>query len=99
MSSLREAYPEATILHTVCDVAESEGRSTLVQAAEEAFGKIQGLVNNAGKNTRKTILEQTEEDYHTMMKTNVDSSYFLCRSFSDLFDEDGATIVKRFVGS
>jgi NAD(P)-dependent dehydrogenase (short-subunit alcohol dehydrogenase family) len=29
-----------------------------------------------------------------MIKTNVNSSYFLCRSFSDIFDEDGATIVK-----
>jgi Tropinone reductase 1 len=93
VSSLQAAYPEATILHTICDVAESEGRSTLVQAAKEGFGKIQGLVNNVGTNTRKSILEQTEEEYHTMMKTNVDSSYFLCRSFSDLFDEDGATIV------
>jgi Tropinone reductase 1 len=93
VSSLKEAYPEATILHTICDVAESEGRSTLVQAAKEGFGTIQGLVNNVGTNTRKPIFEQTEEEYHTMMKTNVDSAYFLCRSFSDLFDEDGATIV------
>jgi Tropinone reductase 1 len=29
-----------------------------------------------------------------MMKTNVNSSSLVCRSFSDIFDEDGATIVK-----
>jgi Tropinone reductase 1 len=64
-----------------------------VQLAKDGFGKIHGLVNNVGTNIRKTILEQTEEEFHTMMKTNVDSAYFLCRMFSDVFDEEGATIV------
>jgi Tropinone reductase 1 len=91
--SLREEYPEANILHTICDVATPEGRSSLVQLAKDGFGKIHGLVNNVGTNIRKTILEQTEEEFHTMMKTNVDSAYFLCRMFSDVFDEEGATIV------
>jgi Tropinone reductase 1 len=54
---------------------------------------ISGLVNNVGINVRKPVLEQTEEEYHTMMRTNVDSAYFLCRMFSDLFDKRGATIV------
>ena len=66
----------------------------MLEAAKAGFGgKIQGLVNNVGTNIRKPVLEQTEEEYHTMMRTNVDAAYFLCRLFSDLFDEQGATIV------
>lgn len=80
-------------MHAICDVATGEGRSALVQAARDGFGKIQGLINNVGTNIRKPILEQTEEEYHTMMKTNVEPAYFLCRMFSDVFDEEGATIV------
>lgn len=80
-------------MHTICDVATSTGRSTLVEAAKDGFGKVHGLVNNVGTNIRKAILEQKEEEYQTMMKTNVDSAYFLCRMFSDLFDEKGATVV------
>lgn len=101
LTSLNEEYgatssSSSSIFHSICDVATSEGRETLVQAAKDAFkgGKIQGLINNVGTNIRKTVLEQAEEEYYTMMKTNVDSAYFLCRMFSDLLDEDlGATIV------
>lgn len=90
---MKEQYPEAKVLHIICDVSTKEGRSTLVQTAKNGFGKIQGLVNNVGTNTRKTVLEQTEEEYHILFKTNVESAYFLCRLFSDVFDEEGATIV------
>lgn len=91
--SLRSEFPESKIVHVICDVATEDGRDTLYQAAKESFGgTIQGLVNNVGINIRKKILEQTPEEYHSMMKTNVDSAYFLCRLFSDLF-EDGSTIV------
>ena len=90
---MKEEYPDAKILHAICDVSTADGRSNLFQAAKDGFGKVQGLVNNVGTNQRKTVLEQTEEEYHNMMKTNVESAYFLCRMFSDLFDEKGATIV------
>jgi tropinone reductase I len=50
-------------------------------------------VNNVGMNVRKSVLDQTDEEYYAMIRTNIDSTYFLCRLFSDLFDPDGATIV------
>eukprot|EP00978_Attheya_sp_CCMP212_P034846 scaffold148470_cov58-Attheya_sp.AAC.1 len=84
-----------TIIGTSCDVSTIEGRATLVQEAGIAFGLkgLHGLVNNVGVNMRKTVLEQTPEEYHTMMRTNVDSAYFLCRDFFSLFDMKGGTIV------
>ncbi|KAI2497869.1 enoyl-(acyl carrier protein) reductase [Fragilaria crotonensis] len=70
-----------------------EGRELLVQTAKESFSSIHGLVNNVGMNVRKSFLDQTDEEYFAMIRTNIDSTYFLCRLFSDLFDPDGATIV------
>ena len=96
LKSLKQEYEGSTVFHTICDVATAEGRKALFQAAKECFGesKVQGLVNNVGTNVRKKVLEQTDEEYHTMMKTNVDSAYFLCRLFSEILDEEhGATIV------
>jgi tropinone reductase I len=92
---------KTNIVHTQCDVATSEGRETLVHAAKTAFASdnhtsrcIHGLINNVGINVRKPILEQTLDEYHTMMTTNVDAAYFLCRLFADYFVDDGsATIV------
>ena len=91
--SLREDFPDSKILHVICDVSTEDGREMLHAAAKATFGgTIQGLVNNVGINIRKKITDQTPEEYHSMMKTNVDSAYFLCRLFTDLL-EDGSTIV------
>lgn len=93
LDSLKADFTESEIVHTTVDVSTDEGRKNLVTAAKEAFGdKIHGLINNVGTNIRKKVTEQVEEEYHRMMKTNVDSAYFLCRLFSDML-ESGSTIV------
>ena len=92
------------IKHVICDVSTSEGREVLIRTAKETFGGednnindalpcVHGLINNVGINVRKTILEQTPEEYHAMVRTNVDAAYFLCRMFSNLFVEGNSTIV------
>ena len=37
------------------------------------------LVNNAGCNVRASMNEATEEQYETILRTNMDGSYFLCK--------------------
>ena len=94
------------ITHVICDVSTKEGRQSLVNIAKDILNEdldndnrdprcIHGLINNVGINVRKPILEQTEEEYHSMLRTNVDAAYFLCRDFSKHFVDtgDGATIV------
>lgn len=111
LQTLKEEYASrssaTTVIHVQCDVSTVEGRDKLVQEAKTVFRSnsntgdrcVHGLVNNVGINMRKPIDEQTPEEYHTMMKTNVDAAYFLCRMFADLFvvveegGGSGATIV------
>jgi Tropinone reductase 1 len=95
VESLKQQYPSTKIIHVACDVSTKEGRTVLVEAAKEQFGGtgVHGLVNNVGINVRKSVLEQTEEEFYNMIQTNVESAYFLCKMFSDLFDPAGATIV------
>jgi len=90
------------IKHILCDVSTSEGREVLLRTAKETFGDkdndnigqcVHGLINNVGINVRKTIIEQTPEEYHSMVRTNVDAAYFLCKMFSNLFVEGNSTIV------
>jgi Tropinone reductase 1 len=93
LEGLTADFPEQRVIHVQCDVSAKEGRDTLMQAAQTSFPSVHGLINNVGTNIRKTVLEQTEEEYQSMMRTNIDSTYFLCRLFSPLFDINGATIV------
>lgn len=86
-------FPSSQWKHVCCDVATPEGRTSLVLATKEAFGSIHGLINNVGTNIRKSIQDQQESEYKTMMSTNVDSTYFLCQQMVELFCKEGATVV------
>jgi len=86
----------------VCDVSTSGGREKLLRTTKETFGDkdndnngqcVHGLINNVGINVRKTIIEQTSDEYQKMVRTNVDAAYFLCKMFSNLFVEGDSTIV------
>ena len=95
LASLQQAFPQATIRHVMCDVSSAEGRDTLVDSVKEILQvqPLYGLINNVGMNVRKSILEQTPQEYSDIMRTNVDAAYFLSRQCLPLFQEQPATIV------
>ena len=70
--------------HVSCDVATPEGRATLVEAVQGLTPHLDGLVNNVGVNMRRPIQEQSAEEYYTMVRTNMDSAYFLCQQLFPL---------------
>ncbi len=80
--------PTPIIKGCVCDISIEEGRVKLVNLTKKIFGgRLDGLVNNVGMNVRKVISEQSTEEYQQMMRTNVDSVYFLCKEFQSLLVE------------
>ena len=69
------------------DVSSKEGREALVKFVQDLWdGKLDGLVNNVGTNVRKAIHEASEEEYHNMMRTNIDSCWFLCKMCKPLLE-------------
>ena len=52
------------------NVSSSEDWQKVVEAAEEAFGKVNVLVNNAGITMAKSILQVTEEEYRRIVEIN-----------------------------
>lgn len=75
------------------DVSSKEGREALVLFVEKLWGMLDGLVNNVGTNIRKPIQEATEEEYHNMMRTNVDSCWFLCKMFKPMLERSSRASV------
>ena len=53
------------------DIAESSGMRTLFDAAEQAFGPVDMLVNNAGIMTLGPIAEQDDEAFARQIATNL----------------------------
>ncbi|KAG5009841.1 hypothetical protein GLYMA_07G136000v4 [Glycine max] len=75
---------------SVCDLQCSDQRIRLMEVVGSIFhGKLNILVNNAGRCIAKTILDSTAEDISTTMGTNFESAYHLCQLAHPLLRESG----------
>jgi NAD(P)-dependent dehydrogenase (short-subunit alcohol dehydrogenase family) len=60
-----------------CDLAERKSLYACAEQAPEFFGAPDIVVNAAGINVRKPMLELTEEDWDRTLRINLDASFFL----------------------
>ena len=58
------------------DVSKLEDLQRLVDLAVDTFGQLDIMVNNAGVETRSSILDTTEEQYEKVMEINLKSAFF-----------------------
>jgi len=58
------------------DVSKIEDLQRLVDAAVSAFGRLDIMVNNAGVETRTSILDTTVKQYEFVMDVNLKSAFF-----------------------
>jgi glucose 1-dehydrogenase len=58
------------------DVSKVDDLQRLVDAAVAAFGRLDVMVNNAGVETRTSVLDTTEADYEKVMDINLKSAFF-----------------------
>ena len=58
------------------DVSQVADLQRLVDTAVQQFGRLDIMVNNAGIETRTSVLETTEEQYDKVMAVNLKSAFF-----------------------
>ncbi|GAC1569814.1 MAG: SDR family oxidoreductase [Pseudarthrobacter sp.] len=58
------------------DISTVAGLQALVQTAVENFSRLDVLVNNAGIETRTSVLETSEEQYQKVLDINLKSAFF-----------------------
>ena len=58
------------------DVSKIADLQKLVDAAVAKFGRLDVMVNNAGIETRTSILDTTEEQYDAVLDINLKSAFF-----------------------
>jgi glucose 1-dehydrogenase len=58
------------------DVSKVADLEMLIAKTVEAFGRLDIMVNNAGIETRTSILDTTEEQYERVMEINLKSAFF-----------------------
>ena len=90
IKNLRVSY-EGKVFFVPCDISADKDRKKLFVFAQEAFGKIDLLVNNAGvaPRERKDILEITPEDFDFLTDINLKGTFFVTQELTPLLIKNG----------
>ena len=64
------------------DVRDESSIHRMAAEAEQAFGKIHILVNNAGCNVRKPALDVSWDDWNLVLDTNLRGSFFVAQAIA-----------------
>jgi 2-deoxy-D-gluconate 3-dehydrogenase len=62
-----------------CDVTVPEAVDAMVEKAVAAFGKVDILLNNAGMNIRKPVVELAPEEWDKVLNTNLKGIFLVAR--------------------
>ncbi|MGL3198281.1 MULTISPECIES: glucose 1-dehydrogenase [Curtobacterium] len=71
------------------DITKSDDLHAMVQKAVDTYGSLDVLVNNAGTEDRKSLLEETEEGYDKVMAVNMKSAFFGTQAAAKQFIAQG----------
>jgi 3alpha(or 20beta)-hydroxysteroid dehydrogenase len=88
-----EAHAGAgTIVGRALDVSHSEAWSDMARWARTEFGRIDGLVNNAGIPFRARLLDVTVEDFQRVLSINLTGALLGIQAVSALMGDGGSII-------
>jgi NAD(P)-dependent dehydrogenase (short-subunit alcohol dehydrogenase family) len=68
-------------IRCVSDVSSRESLDQLLAACVDEFGKVDILVNSAGRTKREPTVDQSEEDWNAVLETNLTGTLRSCQVF------------------
>ncbi|MFD5084307.1 SDR family NAD(P)-dependent oxidoreductase [Kitasatospora sp. NPDC058406] len=97
---LERVARETGALAHVSDTTDPDGVRELVAAAVAAFGRLDGLVLNAGVGRPGSVGDVTPEDWELVMRTNVTGPFLLLRAaLPHLLESRGAVVAVASVSA
>ena len=71
------------------DVSQAADLHRMVQTAVDTYGRLDVLINNAGIETRTSLLDTTEADFDKVMAINLKSAFFGTQAAAKQFIDQG----------
>jgi NAD(P)-dependent dehydrogenase (short-subunit alcohol dehydrogenase family) len=78
VSEIKQVGGEAVASYNT--VATVEGAESIIQAAVDSFGRLDVLVNNAGFNRDRMIYNLSDDEFDSVIKTNLYGTFFTTRA-------------------
>jgi 3-oxoacyl-[acyl-carrier protein] reductase len=91
-NALGAGLPTPTVHLLDADVSDPAAVESLMKRTVAAAGGLDILVNNAGILRDKTVKKMTADDWHAVLKTNLDGVFY-CSKFGAEVMRDGGRIV------
>lgn len=84
----------ARVLARQCDVSDADQARELVSQAEAELGPLAAVVSNAGVVRDRPLARMTDDEWDTVIRTNLDGTYHICRAAArSLMRHDSGSIV------
>lgn len=76
------------------DVSIAADAETIVARANDAFGPVSLLINNAGVQLEKSVMDSTDDDWELVIGVNCRGVFNMCRAvLSQMTDEGASSII------
>ena len=79
-TSLRAVAAETGALDFVCDVCDADAVARLVESVADAFGRLDGLVLNAGVMAPGGVADLSPADWSAMVSVNLTGAFLVARA-------------------
>ena len=79
-ASLRAVAAETGALDIVCDVCDADAVARLVESVADAFGRLDGLVLNAGVMAPGGVADLSPVDWSAMVSVNLTGAFLVARA-------------------
>ena len=80
VDALRTQNPKVMVSGQVCDISSVKSIEESVRRVDNDLGGIEVLVNAAGINSDKLLINSTKDMIHDIIETNLNGTIFMCKS-------------------
>jgi len=70
-----------------CDVSKPDAAVSLIERARQEFGRIDALINGAGPYHRVSLLNETNDGWHSMFDNNLHPVFYLTQAVIPIMKE------------
>ena len=88
-AAAREIDPGRQVRAYALDVRDSAAVDEVGDQVVEDFGTVEVVVANAGVNHNGLVASMSDEDWHTVVDTNLTGTFYVCRQFLPTFLANG----------